>query len=145
MILSNFGERLSELIFDAGLTPAQLNRELNCGSATIHHYISGRHVPSVEMAVRLADYFGCSVDYLLGITEENTTRTFQSCPPFGERLVFLCKYYQVSRYHLQKVTNISESVMRYWINGKTTPSLVNVLKLADAFHCSVDFVLGRES
>ena len=34
--------------------------------------------------------------------------------------------------------------MRYWVQNKTQPSLVSVVRIAEALHCAVDFVLGRE-
>ena len=144
MNLSNFPERLSELIFESGTNAAKLSLELGYGNARISRYLTGRSLPTVEAAVRLADYFQCSVDYLLGLVEENHTRSFKACPPFGQNLMFLCNYYQISRYRLQQMTHISESVMRYWVRNKTQPSIVNVVRIAEALNCSVDFVLGRE-
>ncbi len=145
MNISNFVERLSELIFDDGTNATDLSKELGFANATISHYLTGRYLPTVEYAVRLADYFHCTTDYLLGIADENHALKFKTCPPFGERLLAVCDFYHVSRYKLQKMTGISETVMRYWVQGKTNPSIVNVVKIAEAFHCTVDFVLGREA
>jgi len=144
MNLSNFAERLSELIFDAGTNATNLSIELGFANATVNHYVTGRYLPTVESAVKLADYFHCTTDYLLGIDNENYARDFKPCPPFGKRLTELCEHFHVSCYKLQQATGISESVMRYWVRGKTTPSIENVVKIARAFKCSVDFVLGRE-
>ena len=145
MNLSNFAERLTELMFDAKKNTTQLSAELECGESTISRYATGKSFPTVEMTVRLADYFHCTCDYLLGIEEENHAQHFKSCPPFGERLLAVCEFYKISRYQLQKLTHISESVMRYWVRGKTQPSIVNVVKIAEKLNCTVDFVLGRES
>lgn len=144
MNLSNFAERLSELIFEVGITAADLSSKLGLANATVSHYLTGRYLPTVDITVKLANYFKCTTDYLLGIDEENYARDFNECPPFGERLLAVCNYYEISRYKLRQLTGISETVMRYWVNGKTKPSIVNVVKIADALHCSVDFVLGRE-
>ncbi len=145
MNLSNFAERLAELIFDADTNATNLSIELGFGSATIDHYVTGRYFPTVENAVRLADYFNCTTDYLLGIVDINNTHKFKPCPPFGERLLVVCKYYHISRYMLRKMTGISETAMCYWVKGKTNPSIENIVKIADALNCSVDFVLGREA
>ena len=145
MNLTNFAERLAELIFDAGTNATKLSEELGFGNATISHYLTKLYLPTVEHVIKLADYFHCSTDYLLGITEENYVREFKPCPPFGERIIFLCKHFNTSRYKLQKKTDISETAMRYWVKGKTNPSIVNIIKIANEFQCSVDFVLGREN
>lgn len=145
MNLSNFAERLSELLFDAGKNATNLSLELGYANATINHYITGRYLPTVEYTVQLANYFNCTTDYLLGIADENHAQEFKACPPFGERLLAVCEHYNISRYKLRKMTGISETVMRYWVKGKTTPSIENVVKIADALNCTVDFVLGREN
>lgn len=144
MNLSNFAERLSELIFDAGTNPTNLSLELGLANATISHYTTGRYLPTVEITIRLADYFHCTTDYLLGIDEENHAREFKTCPPFGKRLLAVCEHFKISRYKLRQLTGISETAMRYWIKGKTNPSIDNVAKIAEKLNCSVDFVLGRE-
>jgi len=142
--LQNFAERLSELIFDAGTTATELSGKLGFANATVSHYLTGRYLPTVENAVKLADYFNCTTDYLLGVTDENHAHEFKACPPFGKQLLAICEQFHISRYRLRKMTDISETVMRYWVSGKTNPSLENVTKIAEALNCSVDFVLGRE-
>ena len=144
MNLSNFAERLAELAFDAQLNTTQLSTELGCGEATISRYMTGKSYPTVALAVRLADYFNCTVDYVLGVDDENRASRFRECPPFGERLLEICKERNLSRYKLQQMTDIPESVIRYWVRGITHPSIANILKIADALECTVDYLLGRE-
>ena len=144
MNLSNFAERLKELIFEADLTVTKLSEILGCGNATISHYVTGRYLPTVEMTVKLADYFNCSTDFLLGLADENYNSVYKPCPPFNEQILNLCSYYNITRYKLQKLTGISESVIRYWVQGRTKPTIYNVEKIASKLNCTVDFVLGRE-
>lgn len=40
--------------------------KLNIAKSTYAHYESGRCEPNIETLLKLADFFGCSVDYLLG-------------------------------------------------------------------------------
>lgn len=143
--MSNFVERLSELIWENEKNAKTLGEELGCGNSTISHYLTDRHLPTVEMAVKLADYFKCSVDFLIGIKDEGENVVCKPCPPFCERLPALCKELKTSRYAIEKKTGISESCLRYWSQGKTTPSLLNIVKIAEKYNVSVDFVLGRES
>ncbi|MDE6505551.1 MAG: helix-turn-helix domain-containing protein [Clostridia bacterium] len=142
--LSIFPERLSELMFYKDLTATKLAEILKCESSTISHYLSGLHLPTVEMAITLADYFNVTTDFLLGIENENKATDFKCCPPFGERFKFICNYYNISRYKITQKTGVAESVMRYWVQGKTQPSIINVIKIAKFLNCSVDFLLGRE-
>lgn len=145
MSISNFAERLEELIFEKEKNALTLSEDLGCSNSTISDYLKGIHLPTIEMAVQLADYFNCTVDFLLGIEDENKSTTFKSCPPFNERLPVFCKECNTTRYRIGKKTGIAESNLRYWAQGKTKPSILNIVKIAKEFNVSVDFVLGRES
>lgn len=145
MNLSNFSKRLDELIKEHGITLTQFSSQIGCSGATVSRYIQSKSYPTIDITVRMADYFKCSVDFLLGIKDEEFERLeFNPCPPFGEQLVEVCEEKQISRYKLQQLTDIPESVMRYWVRGKTKPSIVNVVKIADKLKVSVDYLLGRE-
>lgn len=98
--LSIFPERLSELMFYKELTATQLSEILECESSTISHYLSGLHLPTVEMAVTLADYFNVTTDFLFGLESENKAANFKKCPPFGERFKEVCKANKISRYKI---------------------------------------------
>lgn len=64
-LMERFGEKLSTLRKQRGLTMRELAKTL--GFAT-HGYIgdleSGRAKPSLELALKIADFFGVSVDQL---------------------------------------------------------------------------------
>ena len=144
MNLSNFGERLSELIFERETNASQLSKVLGCSNSTISDYLKGIRMPSAEMAVRLADYFNCTVDFLFGIKDHNEATKFRTCPPFSERLPVFCKECNTTRYKIQQKTGISESNLRYWAQGKKKPSILGIVRIAEKYDVSVDFVLGRE-
>lgn len=97
------------------------------------------------MLVRLADLFDCSTDYLLGRETEKYPRVFFSCPSFQERLPILCQQLNITKYKLQKDTGIAESAIYSWQRGTESPNLENVLKIADTYNCTVDFIIGRSN
>lgn len=144
MILSNFSERLSELLFENELTPPTLAAQVGCQRLAIYRYLNGSQ-PSIEMAVRLADFFHCTVDFLIGAVPEDHTAIFITPPPFSEWFPILLDEFKVSRYRLQKLTGISDTIMRNWWNGVKVPSLDSVIKIADALGCSIDHVIGRSN
>ena len=144
MGLENFPDVLKELIVENLANLTEVSQELECGESTLSRYTSGKALPTLEMTVRLADYFSVTCDYLLGLEAENKAYRFKACPPFSKRFEEVLKYFKVSRYRLIQTTGIAETVMRYWVHGKTTPSIENVVKVAEALGCSVDFLIGRE-
>lgn len=141
--MSNFVNTLNDLIIEKGLNQTLLAEALNIDSSTVSKYLSENQLPDLNIAIKIANYFNCSLNYLFGITDENKAKTFKNCPPFSERFLFLLKYYKVSRYKLQKNTEISKSTMYYWQIGKSTPTMDSIIKLAKFFNCSIDFVIGR--
>ena len=143
MNLSNFSESLLELITEHNLTPATFAKQIGCGKGTISRYLNEKKTPTIEKLILMADFFNCSIDYLLGREIERYPNTFYPCPPFQERLPKLCEQLQITKYRLQKETGIAESAIYNWQNGTASPNTENILKIAKAFECSVDFVLGR--
>lgn len=139
-----FPLRLDELIKETGKTLTKINSDLKCANSTVNHYLDGRYLPTFEMTIKLADYFNCTADYLLGLKNDCNITKFKICPPFSEQLKFLCDDAGITRYKLSSEIKVSKSVIQYWWNGKNNPTIISVVKLAQYFDCSVDFILGRE-
>jgi transcriptional regulator with XRE-family HTH domain len=62
--------RIRDLREDRDLTQADMAAFLGCRQQTYSRYENEQAQPSLETLARLAAYFGTSVDYLLGITDE---------------------------------------------------------------------------
>lgn len=61
-----FSHRLKELREKNGISQADLARVLSISQGAVGNWESGKREPNFEMSKRLADYFGVSVDFLLG-------------------------------------------------------------------------------
>ena len=53
-----------------GKSQAQIAEILCCTQQSYSRYETGQVQPPVEIVFRLADYYGTSIDYLLGLTDE---------------------------------------------------------------------------
>ena len=144
-ILGGFVERLSELLTIANIKPTQLAKNLGVKSATITRYLSGIRKPRLEMLFKIADYFHCSIDFLLGRSDTGEHFDPLPLPDFKERFSFLLDFYKKSRYRLVKDTHIDESIIYDWQNGKFSPGIESLIVMADYFECSIEFILGREN
>jgi transcriptional regulator with XRE-family HTH domain len=109
----------------------------------ISDFLSGKHLPSFENLVKLIDCFNTSADYFLGLDDIPTTEKLCEILPFNERLRYVLKYFSVSQEKLKKDLFISSSVVYKWVSGKSLPSIESLVKLAEYFDCSVDFLIGR--
>lgn len=63
--------RLKELRDKKGISQASLANELGIRQSTVGMWESGKNKPQPDMLVTLSKYFGVSVDYLLGIDDED--------------------------------------------------------------------------
>ena len=143
MNLSIFAERLSELIFDEKINSNLLAQKVGCDRSTITRYLSANKMPTVETCVKIANYFECSLDYLFGLEDNFYPQSFYELVPFSDRLPVLLKFFNISRYRLEKLTGFSESTLFYWSKGKTKPTIEKIIKLARTLNTSIDFILGR--
>ena len=64
--MTNFGEILMQLRQEKHLSQAELGNVIFVSGGTISNYEKGVHYQDVEKLVALAEYFGVSIDYLLG-------------------------------------------------------------------------------
>ena len=143
-ISSDFAERLKELMEEHGESAKELARAVGVSEVSVYQYIEGRHFPRSETIVKLADRYACTVDFLLGLKEQNTAEKFAPRPPFSERLCALLKEFSVSKYYLAKKLKLSPSLLYYWQTGQKVPTAEHLAALSMEFGCSVDYVLGRE-
>lgn len=62
-------ERLRNLREDMDKTQEQMAEYLNCTQASYSYYESGERNLPTDLLIRLAEYYQCSTDYILGITD----------------------------------------------------------------------------
>ena len=141
---SGIAENLKDLMTEAEIDAAALAKATGIDTSTIFTFLRGDGLPYTDTLVKLADYFRCSTDYLLGLTDTPEEVCFCKRPPFSERLGFLLQHFHVTKYRLEKDTRFSEKTVNRWHNGKTQPTAESLIRLAEYFGCSVDFILGRE-
>lgn len=65
----NMIDRIKKLITDKGLSINQFLKSANLPNSAISEWAKGKAKPSLNAIVKIADYLDCSVDYLLGRTD----------------------------------------------------------------------------
>ena len=141
--LKAVSENLKYLMGEKELNCTELSRAVNIDRSAIARYLRGERLPSTPSLIALADFFGCSADFILGRDEIPAEFAAKPCPPFSEQLKILLKKHNVSKYRLQKDTGINERTISEWAAGRFIPDVGNVIVLADYFKTSTDVVLGR--
>ena len=67
--------RLREIRRAKGVSQLKLAMDLNTSQNTISRYETGEREPGINELIKLADYFGVSVDYLIGRTDNPKMQT----------------------------------------------------------------------
>ena len=62
---------------------------------------------------------------------------------FAERLLELRKEKNLSQAGLAKALDVSYAVVCYWETDRSEPTAPNLVKIANYFDVSVDYLLGR--
>lgn len=63
---------LKKLRLERGLRQEDMAKLINKSDVAYGYYESGRNEPDLQTLIKLADFFGCSVDYLVGHQTANT-------------------------------------------------------------------------
>lgn len=142
--MSNFNEILKDLLIEHDLNAKQLAKKINLQDSIIYKYLDGS-LPRVKNAVMLANFFNCSLNYLMGIDDDKNLIKFKTS--FNSNLFYgrydlLLKREKISNCYLSSKLGFDPSNLRAWRKG-TVPYLDVLEKIARYFSCSIDYLIGR--
>ncbi len=66
------GENIRRLRQERGLRQEELGRRVGASKQSVSNWENGNIAPSIDLLIRLADFFGVSTDYLLGRQNQRT-------------------------------------------------------------------------
>lgn len=152
-IFAEFGIRLKELRKEKHLTQAELGDLLGCIDRNVQKMEYGHHnVPGLTL-IWLADYFQVSLDYLTGRSDvrETTMPMNHIFPengtipmgPFSERLKQLRA--EKGKKQTEMAAFIGKGSRHYqkMEYGEVNVPALTLIKLADFFEVSLDYLVGR--
>ncbi|GEQ21588.1 hypothetical protein CBU02nite_20940 [Clostridium butyricum] len=74
--MSKFPIRLKELREEKGLLGKDFAKIMSVEPATVTNWEKGNRFPKDDVLVKIADYFDCSTDYLLGRTDDKIAKVY---------------------------------------------------------------------
>lgn len=69
MNICDFGSVLKQLRKSHNLTQEELGLRIGLSKAVVSKYENGMGYPTFDMLIQIADYFGVTTDYLLGVAK----------------------------------------------------------------------------
>ena len=68
--MQEFKDRLKELREEQGLSMKELGLKIGVSDASVCKWENGVSEPKITYILRLSEFFECSTDYLLGVTDD---------------------------------------------------------------------------
>lgn len=139
--MNKFQKRLQSLLKENNLNRLQLSKIIGVSSTTINGYFNKNYFPQIDIAIKMAKYFNCSLDYLLGISEnEDMNETNKNS--FIENFDSLLKENNVPIARALREMGMGEYNYYRWKAGKF-PKTINLIDIAKYFSVSVDYLIGN--
>lgn len=115
------GKNISELISAWGITQDDFAKSVGISMHAVRSYVSGRAIPRTDNLIRIADFFGVSVDYIL----ERTDKASEVCEVLVSKSVEKAmRRYSYEHYLLNKRSGDSIGGIR----GNIAPWPYNLLE-----------------
>ena len=131
-------ETLRKLRKERGLRQIDVANVLGITVSAYGNYELEQRKPNIDILNKLANFFGVTVDYLLGRESVTIQSKFTM-----NRIRILRKAKKVSMKTLGVQIGVSESTISLYENGKRQPDLQTLSRLADYFEVSIDYLTGR--
>ena len=147
-----FGDKLRYLRLQRGLTQTMLAQQVQSSPSHINNLESGRKVPSLELVLRVAALLGVTTDYLLRDTISTESSVISEVQAqhgetqvmrlFGAKLRHLRLKHGSSQRELARLLSLgSRAYVSNLEAGRKEPSLDLLLRLADFFGVTTDYLL----
>lgn len=137
-------KRIFELIEDENTGYQNLVEYLNLSDISIiYTWKREEYLPSTENLIKISELYNCSLDYLLCRTDDFGKCSTKQVSTFYDRVEELIKKNKYKKYKLEEEKICSSNNLFKWKHG-AIPKIETVIKLADYFNVTIDYLLGRE-
>lgn len=131
------GEKIAEQRKKLGLSQEELAEKLNISQKSISKYELGNRKPQYKVLVRMAEYFGVTTDYLLGLAKGGNTM-------LGKRINELRKSSGMTQEEFGKKLGVIKQTVSSWENDLSEPNHAATIAIAKLFGVTTDYLLGVE-
>ncbi len=120
-----------------------LSKAIGIHQTTLSKWLTGKCYPTLNYAVKLADFFDCSLDYLFGLSDDSTFTKAKSQATFLERFTELSEKSGLTDYAIAKRVKTKPGTIAKWRYRGNIPQMPKLIKLTEIFNCSLDYLAGR--
>jgi len=125
------------------ISAQKLAHKIGLAPTTVQTWVRKGMPIALDSLLAVCEYFNCTADYFCCRSEERGR--FNKAPIiYIERIKTLLKKNKISMDTLAAKMDAKRSSINNWISGRTKLWSASLIKLADIFGCSIDYILGLE-
>ena len=117
-------ERLTQLREDRGLKRQEVADALEISRASLEYYEKGQRKPDIEVAARIAKYYGVSTDYLVGVSAAQVTASE------NETLKTVCDYLGISEASAEQVSYLTSIGYNANMDAILSSKIIEILTIS---------------
>jgi len=141
--MATFSDRISELKLEKEISSQDLAAIVGVARFTIDRWRQGKVHLHLSHAIILADYFECTLDYLVGRCDNERKFVSVPCPAFYSHFLAILDDRGISTYRLRLESQIKGGHLDKWKNG-SDPLIPTLITAAEYLDVTLDYLVGRE-
>ena len=147
--MKNLGQELKALREAHALTQKELAAKIYAGYCSYATYEQGLRFMPADLLANVADVYGVSMDWLLGRTDDDgrgklwTINRQFALAPLGQKLKSLREERGLTQKELAAKINVGKCTYCAYEKGNFLIPTLALVKVADVYGVSVDWLLGR--
>ena len=141
--MATFSERLTDLMLEKEIKSHELAAAIGVNTSTVNDWRRGKFQVFLSNVLKLADFFDCSLEYLMGRSETEIDYDPQPCPFFYDRLIAVMTEKGFSTYRMRKESPAKGAHLNKWKQG-TDPLVPTLIAVADFLDVTLDYLVGRD-
>lgn len=134
------GKRIKELRNIRNLNQHQVAQELQVSRQMYSSYESGKREPDLQTVVKIANYFGISLDELLNLDDY----TEEEKKTVGGRIKQARIAKGLKQSELAEMLELAASTVALYEQNRREPNLKTIVKLAKILDLSLNYLLGYD-
>ena len=132
-----FRDVFKDLLIENNLSIYELSLKTGIKQSTLYGYQEDSDMLCLENAIKLSQFYGCTIDYLLGLTENNNFYPKRKLRNFGNFYLELLKKNRTTNYAICRKLGIGRNRVYDWLKG-ALPKLSTLIELSKCFEVSVE-------
>ena len=137
---------LNEWMEKRGCTEEQLAEAAKVSPKMVKKYVAGETTPSLEAMNKFARVMGISMDILTGVDPATLEEEVLEQEDDGELNTFIAEWinhFDINPVQLSEKTGIDNLKISSWLSGASSPTLIDICKIADALDILIDDLVKR--